>query len=228
MLLPLLPLAFAACSERSRARRALSRQGIPVTAAELLARAKAQDTAVVETLLRAGLEDDDAACTMALCVAARLPEPRIIVALAAAGADVQTRQGSLEDYTVLMQAAEAGQAGNVTALARAGADPNATAGLQAYTMTALHLAAAQGDIPTIEALLAAGARPGAMADWMGDRVTPLHLAAARGDVAAIDALLEGGADPSAPSRKGATPVRSARDNGKDAAAAHLARRGGKG
>lgn len=212
---------LAACSEQARARRDLSRRGIPITPAELTARAKAQDFAVVEELLLAGLSEDEGACTVALCVAARLPDARIVAALAAAGADVKTRQGSLEGYSVLMSAAEAGQAGNVVALAAAGADPNATAGLQAFRMTALHLAAAHGDVPTIEALLSAGARPDALAEWMGDRVTALHLAAARGDVGAIDALVSGGADVNAPSRDGRTPASAARDNGKDAASSHI-------
>ena len=82
-------------------------------------------------------------------------------------------------------AADSGHTAAITALASAGADPNAK---NNYGHTPLHVAASKGHTTFISALIRAGVDPN-VTNNLGD--TPLDVA----DIAVIPALLDAGADP---------------------------------
>jgi uncharacterized protein len=112
-----------------------------------------------------------------------------------------------EDLTPLLAAARAADHDAAVALAKQGADVNAT---EADGTSALHWAAHFGDAELAHALLAAGADAKA-ANRYG--MTPLQEAAASGDAAVIEALLAAGADPNAVLPEGETALMSAARTG---------------
>ncbi len=117
---------------------------------------------------------------------------RSVVPFAARAAD--------EHSLRLTEAAMAGQAATVRALAREVSDVNA---LGRYETAALHWVVMNGDLETASALLAAGADPN-LATGLG--VRPLHLAVENADAALAKRLLDAGADPKARDRAGESPV----------------------
>ncbi len=100
--------------------------------------------------------------------------------------------GGAPPETPVADAAMRGDAAEVRALVRAGADVNAA---QGDGMTALHWAAERGHGEVAEVVLAAGANPEALTR-LGD-YTPLHIAARNGSADVARALLRAGADPEA-------------------------------
>ena len=107
--------------------------------------------------------------------------------------------------TPLHAAARDGNAGVVTALAAAGADPN----IRTENGYLLHWASELGGVEVVKALLDAGADPQARDE---DDSSPLHLAAkSNDDPAVIEALLDAGATPNALDRNGKIPWDLARD-----------------
>ncbi len=109
--------------------------------------------------------------------------------LLAAKADVKavTRIGA---YTPLHIAARGGHGDIVSALLKAGSDPNA---LTASGVTALHFAAGSGTAEGIAALLDKGADPNAREREWGQ--TPLVFAAEKNRAEAITVLIKRGANP---------------------------------
>jgi ankyrin repeat protein len=97
--------------------------------------------------------------------------------------------------------------GYVTALVRAGADPNAT---DDTGEAPLHAAAFRDDVVGIEELLAAGAK---IDSRDRDGGTPLYFAAAFDRHRAAKALLAAGADPTLRAANGDTPEAAARKDG---------------
>ena len=89
------------------------------------------------------------------------------------------------DATSNLEALTRGHTAAITALASAGADPNAK---NNYGHTPLHVAASKGHTTFISALIRAGVDPN-VTNNLGD--TPLDVA----DIAVIPALLDAGADP---------------------------------
>lgn len=110
--------------------------------------------------------------------------------------------GGTPPESPVADAAMRGDAAEVEALLRNGADVNAA---QGDGMTALHWAAELGDVEMAEVVLAAGANPAALTR-LGD-YTPLHAAAKSGSDGVARALLRAGADAEArTSTGGATPL----------------------
>ena len=104
---------------------------------------------------------------------------------------------------------DAVDAGAVSALIRAGADPIAR---DKHGSTPFHEAAACRGVALVRAFLAAGADP--MSRSTRHELTPLHSAAWRNeDSAVVGALIDGGADPQARSKTGDTPLHHARSEG---------------
>ncbi len=122
----------------------------------------------------------------------------------------------------LLAASARGDAAEVAALVREGADPNAR---DASFQPALLLAVASGRPEAVRALLAAGASPDA-----GDRSswTPLHQAVEQGDLASARALLEAGATPDLRSRARGTALDVAEREGRSAIALLLRENGARG
>ena len=122
--------------------------------------------------------------------AASLAVALLVPALLPAGSAAQDRASSSGDR--LLEAARAGAAEVVRALAGDGADVNAARG---DGMTALHFAAERGHAEVARTLIAAGAAVDA-----GTRIgryAPLHVAARGGHGPVVALLLEGGADANA-------------------------------
>ncbi len=140
-----------------------------------------------------------------LHAAAMANAPRLIAALAAAGADVEARDR--DGYTALHVAAVENAPAAIAALAAAGADVAARDG---DGFTPLLRAATLTSSAAIVALLEAGADPN-VRDEFG--LTPLHRAALHRQrwtvenvQAMVSALLEAGADPIARDGEGLTPL----------------------
>ena len=103
---------------------------------------------------------------------------------------------------------DAVDAGAISALIRAGADPIAR---DKHGSTPFHEAAACRGVAVVRAFLDAGADPMSRSKR---ELTPLHSAAWRNeDSAVVGALIDGGADPRAWSEAGATPLHHARTEG---------------
>jgi ankyrin repeat protein len=109
-----------------------------------------------------------------------------------------------------------GDAAEVRAMLRAGADVNAA---QGDGMTALHWAAMKGQADIATMLLYAGANHGATTRLGG--YTPLHLAARAGSAPIVDALVAAGANVKATSTSGTTPLMLAAESGTLAAVQRL-------
>jgi hypothetical protein len=122
----------------------------------------------------------------------------------------------------LMEAARRGDGAAVSALLRAGVDPDAR---DAAGRPALVLAAGAGRPDAVRALLRAGARPD---DAGRDGWTPLHQAAETGDAASARALLDAGATPDVPSRARGTALDVAERGGRADVASLLRSRGARG
>ncbi len=101
-----------------------------------------------------------------------------------------------------------GDAAEVRAMLRAGADVNAA---QGDGMTALHWAAMKGQADIATMLLYAGANHGATTRLGG--YTPLHLAARAGSAPIVDALVTAGANVTATSSSGTTALMLAAESG---------------
>ena len=100
---------------------------------------------------------------------------------------------------------DAVDAGAISALIRAGADPVAR---DKHGSTPFHEAAASRGVAVVRAFLEAGADPMARSK---QQLTPLHSAAWRNEKpAVVGALVDGGADPQARSETGDTPLHHAR------------------
>ena len=108
--------------------------------------------------------------------------------------------------TPLTVAAEAGKAGVVAVLLRAGADPNKRDKVGDYN--ALYLAGFSNHVSTVRALLDAGAK----ANSSVDGTTVLANAAYDGLLGLVQMLLEAGADPLRRS-DGELPATIAEENG---------------
>ena len=119
----------------------------------------------------------------------------------------------------LVDAARAGDVGQVRALLARGADADRPA---PDGTTPLHWAADRDDLAAARLLLDAGARAGA-ANRYG--ATPLLVAATNGSGAMLDLLLAAGADPNAGLPEGETPLMRAARAGRVAAVRALLRRG---
>ncbi len=116
------------------------------------------------------------------------------------GADVNEAQG--DGMTALHWASLRGDAGMVSVLLYAGANPEATTRLGAYTP--LHLAAREGRSEVARLLLEGGS---AVDPPTTTGATPLHLAAGTSSVGVVDALLSSGAEVDAREDKhGQTPL----------------------
>ena len=136
-----------------------------------------------------------------------------------------TMLGMLSLNTPLHTAASTGHTEMVSALLKAGADPNAptTLGLgMLFSDTPLHTAADNGHMEMVSALLKAGADPNApftLGLGMLFSHTPLNTAANNGHMEMVSALLKAGADPNAPLTLGLgmlsseTPLSTAARNG---------------
>ena len=109
-----------------------------------------------------------------------------------------------------------GDAAEVRAMLRAGADVNAA---QGDGMTALHWAAMKGQTDIAAMLLYAGANHGATTRLGG--YTPLHLAARAGSAPIVDALVTAGANVKATSSSGTTALMLAAESGTLAAVHRL-------
>lgn len=105
--------------------------------------------------------------------------------------------------TLLMEAAEAGQAEAVAVLLESGADPMLR---DSHGETALHLASRTPSLALVHRLLGAGADPGAVTVEGG---TPLLLAGYFGDPAVAEALIDAGAPLDQPDEQGFTPLLAA-------------------
>lgn len=97
----------------------------------------------------------------------------------------------------LVGAARSGSVEKIRSLVKEGADPNATSGVNGWTvlMHAIH----KNQLRAVEELVAAGANPNAV---IGRGTSPLSMAAGYGQTEIVDALLQGGADPHVPLRDG--------------------------
>ena len=114
--------------------------------------------------------------------------------------DAQDSQG----FTALHRAAAAGKTVDITALATAGANVNATT--RGGRLTPLHVAIwRRAGLAAVRALIASEADVDAT-DWIGQ--TALHRAArdSRADPAVVEALLAAGADPNVRDRNWYTPL----------------------
>lgn len=140
------------------------------------------------------------------------------LAVALAGLAVATPAAARVDPP-LIDAARAGDVGQVRALLARGADADRPA---PDGTTALHWAADRDDLAAARLLLDAGARAGA-ANRYG--ATPLLVAATNGSGAMLDLLLAAGADPNAGLPEGETPLMRAARAGQVGAVRALLRRG---
>ena len=119
------------------------------------------------------------------------------------GADLDTQDS--RGFTAVLRAAATGMAGDIAALATAGADVNAATPVR--RLTPLQVAVwRRAGLATVQALLAAGANPNAPDRLFG--ATALHRAAgdSRTDPAVVAALLAAGADPNARDNFRRTPL----------------------
>ena len=146
------------------------------------------DSAKLEECIRAGFDVNAALNSLgltALHIAANWARQPCIVALVAAGADVNTTSES--GWTPLHSAAR--HADCIVALLAAGADPNLAA---SSGRTPLHEAAGRGNVRGVAALLAAGANT-EVAGTLPRSYSPLASAAMGGNPNALPTLLRGGA-----------------------------------
>jgi hypothetical protein len=127
-----------------------------------------------------------------------------------------------EASRALVKAAASGERARVSALLKAGADPN---GRDASGRPALVLAVASGRPEVVRALLRGGADPNQTdrSGWSG-----LHQAAESGALDAARALLDAGAEPDLRSRARSTPLDVAEQKGEAAIARLLRARGARG
>ena len=136
----------------------------------------------------------------------------LVLLLLGAGAHAQAQ---------LVEAVRRGDAEQVRALLRQGADVNAALG---DGMTALHWAAQNGDAGLARVLLQAGAN--VHAGTRIGRYTPLHLAAQAGRAEAVGVLLEANSRPNAvTTNSGATPLHLAAASGDAGTISALLERG---
>lgn len=153
--------------------------------------------------------------------AARSNDPAKVVALLAAGAQVDAR--TIEDQwpytpagdTPLIQACKSGARNAALELVRGGADPNAH---NVLGQTGLLWAAEAGFREVVDACLAAGADPN-LTDSKGNAA--LLWAAQGGDTEMVDSLLRAGADVGHRSRRGLTAGEVAGKRGHAALARRL-------
>jgi ankyrin repeat protein len=119
--------------------------------------------------------------------AARSGDVDQIKQLVASGADVNG-PGGVNHWTPLMHAIHKNQAGSVTALLAAGADPNAVSG----RTTALIMAAGYGQADIVRILLEHGANPGAeaLAAAVGGTTDIDDNTAGKCQTGAVKALME--------------------------------------
>ena len=113
---------------------------------------------------------------------------------------LQIDRASVVEAGPLHDAAKENDATRITALLKAGTDPNAT-DIAGYTPLAV--AAAAGHTAAVTALLAGGTDP-----YIEDRewLTALHWAAYEGHTPAVAALIDAGVDPNRESSAGVTPL----------------------
>lgn len=155
----------------------------------LIGAVRAQDTAAVESLLRAAVDVNAAAAdgATALHWAAYHDALGLADRLLAAGAAVD----AANDYgvTSLSLACDNGSAGMVKRLLQAGADADAA---RSTGETPLMTCARTGSVEAVRALLDAGANPSAAETWQGQ--TALMWAASEGHTEIVRALVDNGAD----------------------------------
>jgi serine/threonine-protein phosphatase 6 regulatory ankyrin repeat subunit B len=214
-------------------------------ASPLMAASLAGQAGIVELLHRAGARVGEEEATLFRCV--RRGDEKGLQALDLAKVNLELRDE--RGRTVLLEAAEKGQAAVVRALLDAKASPEVRA---LNGDTALKLAAASGSRPALEllvehterdeaadtaALLAAVERGHAEAvellvkktdariDGLGRGRVPLVVAAARGHYQAVETLLDLGADKDKQAANGQTALLAARQHGHQAIADLLERHG---
>ncbi|KAG2452893.1 hypothetical protein HYH02_002237 [Chlamydomonas schloesseri] len=165
----------------------------------------AESEAVIEALLAAGVTPDPrnllgwaprhlAPCNLGVYYRLRAAEK--------AAADKEAAEAP--GLTPLHEACKEGDAGEVSRLLAAGADPSARALWDGFTP--LHCAAVSGHPEVVSLLLNAGADVEARTK---DGGTPIHYASCLGNTKALKVLLIAGANGEAPSNSGMTPLHCA-------------------
>ena len=151
------------------------------------------DAAIIEQLLRAGVDPNDPLQAMnagetPLMHAARAGQVDAVTALVNAGADVNAQE-TWNQQSALMWAAAEGHVSIVQTLIVHGADVLARSGSGA---TPLLFAARKGTLEAVRALLAAGSD---VNETRPDGASPLLVAVINGHEDLVDLLLEHSADP---------------------------------
>lgn len=133
----------------------------------------------------------------------RLPFP-VLVAAAALTLGACSFDRKQLDFTPLVEATRAGDTTRMLELLRAGADPNAAAGINAWPplMHAVH----KGQVKAMRVLLEHGADANGHSP---DGFNALIMAAGYGDAEAVRLLLDHGADPRAVTRGGESALQAA-------------------
>ena len=155
----------------------------------LIGAVRSQDTAAVESLLRAGIDVNVPAADGATALHWAAYHDELVLAgrLLGAGAAVD----AVNDYgvTPLALACDNGSAQMVSRLLEAGADPDVA---RSTGETPLMTCARTGSVAAVRTLLDAGANPSAAETWQGQ--TALMWAAAEGHTQIVRALVDAGAD----------------------------------